>query len=121
MPSKPPRLCRAPMCGGKTTESHGYCEKHAQQAVGWNQRRKGKSGRGGRPWRRIRERVLRRDNYLCQPCMRAGRVTPAGEVDHIVNKDSGGTDNDDNLEGTCIPCHKKKTQQEARQARGDGV
>ncbi|MBB3142814.1 HNH endonuclease [Halomonas organivorans] len=120
MPTKPPRPCRAPMCASKTTDNHGYCDAHAHLAVGWNQKRQAKSGRGGRPWRRQRDRILRRDNGLCQPCWRAGRVTPAIEVDHIVNLAAGGSGSDDNLEAICGPCHKAKTQEEALRGRGDG-
>lgn len=87
-------------------------------ATGWTQRRKGKSGRGGRPWRRLRERILQRDRYLCQPCKRKGMVTPANEVDHIVNVEAGGTDADSNLEAICSPCHKAKTAREAQAGRG---
>ena len=72
----------------------------------------------GRPWRRIRERILQRDKGLCQPCLKQGFYTPANEVDHIVNIASGGTDSDDNLQAICGPCHKLKTQQEARRGRG---
>ena len=117
MPSKVPRPCRATMCPGKTVERHGYCEKHAHLATGWTQRRHGKGGRGGRPWRRKRDRVLRRDNYLCQPCMRAERIQPASEVDHIVGLACGGTDDDDNLEAICTPCHKAKTARESQSGR----
>ncbi|MFM9270937.1 HNH endonuclease signature motif containing protein [Halomonas elongata] len=119
MPSRSPRPCRVASCPGKTTTAHGYCPDHEHLSVGWNQRRQGKSGRGGRPWRRKRERVLRRDSGLCQPCWRAGLVTPATEVDHVVNVADGGSDADDNLEAICGPCHKAKTQEEARRARND--
>ncbi|MDR8330758.1 HNH endonuclease, partial [Acinetobacter baumannii] len=27
----------------------------------------------------------------------------------------GGTDDESNLQSLCVPCHKKKTQQESRQ------
>lgn len=87
-------------------------------ATGWTQRRRGKSGRGGRPWRRKRDRILERDKGLCQPCLRAGRVTPATEVDHIINLEAGGTDADANLEAICYPCHKPKTARESQAARG---
>ena len=86
--------------------------------TGWTQRRKGKSGRGGRPWRRIRDRILQRDRYLCQACKRKGVITPAYEVDHIVNRESGGTDAETNLEAICSPCHKVKTAREAQAGRG---
>ena len=71
-------------------------------------------GRGGRPWRRLRERILQRDGYCCQACAREGRVQIAHEVDHIVNIAAGGTDDPSNLEAICTDCHRKKTQQEAR-------
>jgi 5-methylcytosine-specific restriction protein A len=73
-------------------------------------------GRGGRPWRRTREAILKRDRYLCQPCYREGRITKADEVDHITPQAEGGTGKDSNLESICIPCHKIKSQAEA--ARG---
>lgn len=71
-------------------------------------------GRGGRPWRRLREQILIRDNYLCQCCLaNDGRVTMATEVDHIVNVASGGTDDWGNLSSICAPCHKVKTARES--------
>jgi len=63
------------------------------------------SGRGGRPWRRIRERVLKRDGYLCRTCRDKGRVTPATEVHHVIALSQGGTDDDGNLLGLCQDCH----------------
>lgn len=62
---------------------------------------------GGRPWRRIRDRVLKRDGYLCQPCKAKGRVTPATEVHHIKARANGGTDDEANLVSTCHPCHEE--------------
>jgi 5-methylcytosine-specific restriction protein A len=67
------------------------------------------NGRGGRPWRRLRDQVMARDKYLCQPCQREGRLTEATEVDHIVCKAKGGQDRHDNLEAICTPCHERKT------------
>jgi len=71
-------------------------------------------GRGGRPWRRKREAVMKRDQYLCQPCKAQGRITEATEVDHIVNVAEGGSDDDMNLQAICTECHGVKTQAEAR-------
>jgi 5-methylcytosine-specific restriction protein A len=73
-------------------------------------------GRGGRPWRRKREAVLKRDQYLCQPCMRAQRVTVATQVDHITPQAEGGTEAMDNLQAICTECHDVKTKAET--ARG---
>ncbi|WP_082851981.1 HNH endonuclease [Sulfitobacter sp. HI0054] len=72
----------------------------------------------GYQWTKRRENVMRRDGYLCQPCMRQGRPTPADEVDHITPKSQDGTDDYDNLEAICRPCHSAKTANEARTARG---
>lgn len=74
-------------------------------------------GRGGRPWRRKREAVLKRDKYLCQPCSRKGALTLATQVDHVVPQFEGGSDEDENLQAICDVCHEAKTQAEACRAR----
>ncbi|WP_239372600.1 HNH endonuclease [Snodgrassella gandavensis] len=69
-------------------------------------------GRGGRPWRRLREAVLLRDKYTCQYC---GYASVEGmEVDHIVNIAAGGTDDMSNLQTLCKSCHEMKTRHESR-------
>ncbi|MEJ7746069.1 MAG: HNH endonuclease signature motif containing protein [Luteimonas sp.] len=69
------------------------------------------NGRGGRPWRRIVERIKLRDNYICQLCK---RVTVEGDVDHRIPLAKGGTDTDDNLQWLCrVPCHADKSAREA--------
>lgn len=73
--------------------------------------RESRQSRGyGAEWDRTRLRVLRRDSYLCQPCLRAfNRPTPAAQVDHIKPKAKGGTDDDGNLQAICVACHDAKT------------
>lgn len=61
---------------------------------------------------------MTRDDWLCQPCQRKGRVTPATECDHIMPKHKGGTDDIDNLAAICKPCHAEKTALEAAEAQG---
>lgn len=73
-------------------------------------------GRGGRPWRRLRESILERDKHLCQVCLPQGRYTLATEVDHVIPEAEGGTDDRTNLQSICGPCHEEKTKAEA--ARG---
>lgn len=63
----------------------------------------------GSKWDKTRKRILERDKHLCQPCLRKGRLTPAREVNHKVPKAQGGSDDDENLESTCTPCHKDET------------
>ncbi|NWN92285.1 HNH endonuclease [Marinobacter adhaerens] len=108
--------CRDKLCRRTTREKHGYCEEHADQARSWSRGRAGR-GRGGRPWRRLREQVLIRDRYLCQPCGRANDATPASQVDHVIPEAEGGPTEASNLEAICGPCHDLKTQREALRAR----
>jgi 5-methylcytosine-specific restriction protein A len=71
----------------------------------------------GSAWVRLREIALRRDSYLCQPCLAKGRPTPATEVDHIVPKAKGGTDDLENTQSICKACHAAKTAQETAEAQ----
>lgn len=74
-------------------------------------------GRGGRPWRRKRDFVLKRCLYRCECCNKAGRVTEATEVDHVTPKAEGGTDDLSNLQGLCPECHAAKSKAEASRGR----
>jgi len=66
-----------------------------------------------------RKRIRERDCDLCQQCKREGRTTIGHPVDHIIPLVDGGTDDDDNKETLCVPCHDVKSAREARQrARG---
>ena len=69
----------------------------------------------GAAWDKLRLEILRRDNGLCQ-CDRCkgGKVflKIATEVDHIIPKSQGGTDDPDNLQAINKDCHKRKTQEE---------
>ena len=38
-------------------------------------------------WRKLRERVLRRDGYRCQVSARFGKLTPADTVHHVFPRD----------------------------------
>jgi 5-methylcytosine-specific restriction enzyme A len=72
----------------------------------------------GSAWERIRIVALRRDSYLCQPCLAKGRPTTATQVDHIKPKAKGGTDDIGNLQSVCRECHNAKTAHEAAEAQG---
>jgi 5-methylcytosine-specific restriction enzyme A len=68
---------------------------------------------------RDRERVLKRDDYLCVHCWALGRVEVAVEVDHIVPLCMGGFDSDDNKQSLCRSCHQSKSADEERERRGE--
>jgi 5-methylcytosine-specific restriction endonuclease McrA len=62
-----------------------------------------KSGVGTRTWRKTRERILRRDGYICQYC-----AQEADTVDHVIPRRLGGLDSDDNLVAACSRCNYSK-------------
>lgn len=119
MPMSAPKPCAHPSCGVLVRDGSSRCALHQVLPGRYADRSRGSSTeRGyGAAWRRARERVLSRDGGLCQPCLRGGFTKTATEVDHIVNKAEGGTDDDNNLQAICEPCHKAKTAQEAARAR----
>ena len=107
------RLCSR--CNAIATKGN-RCDKHPL-THGW-QHTKTRHERGyGNDWVKLRAKVLKRDDYLCQPCKQANIYREAKQVDHIINKAIGGTNDLDNLQAICIDCHKAKTRQESTEAR----
>ena len=91
----------------------------------WQGNRGSRHERGyGSRWTKLRMRILKRDMYLCQPCMREDRVTPLAvnpydhAVDHILAKSFGGSEDPSNLEATCKTCHDAKSVEELQSAKG---
>ena len=110
MPPRTPKACRVRGCRSTTTDPSGYCYSH--KGEGWRQYKPGQTRhqRGyGTKWETIRERILKRDNGLCQDHLRDGVVKQASCVDHIKPKAQGGTDDDTNLQSLCWSCHARKT------------
>jgi len=60
-------------------------------------------------WKKKREAILRRDEYLCQECKRYGKTTPATVVHHIfpLEKYPELRLNDKNLISLCYRCHEQ--------------
>lgn len=123
MPQRPNKPCLHRGCAALTRDPSGYCPIHRRESSGWADYNAGRtsSERGyGAAWRKVRARVLRRDQGLCQVCAAAGRVTAAGEVDHIISKAEAArlkwsrhqVDQHDNLQAICSDCHKAKTAME---------
>ncbi|MES0444966.1 MAG: HNH endonuclease signature motif containing protein [Desulfobacterales bacterium] len=103
------------------------CPKHPKELVkkdkpcplclthGWrpDKERGDRHKRGyGASWTKTRIRILKRDSYLCQPCLSNDRYAPGTQVDHIIPKAKGGSNDDDNLQAICNECHKTKTANE---------
>lgn len=122
MPIAPPKPCRHHGCGQLVRDGSGYCGVHQQDRNAGkfaDERRGSRQARGyGAEWERARKRILSRDKGLCQSCMKQGKLRPAKQVDHIVPKFEGGTDDDANLQAICLTCHQVKTAEEAKRGRG---
>lgn len=60
-------------------------------------------------WKKCREIALIRDDYLCQKCIKQGRLTAANTVHHIIHlKDDPQKALDiDNLTSVCPTCHER--------------
>lgn len=119
MATRAKTICRHPGCGA-LIDNPGYCDKHKKLTVGWHRSNKSTSAsRGyGASWRKLRDEVFHRDKGLCQVCLKAGRIRAGTDVDHIVPKSEGGTDDISNLQLLCSDDHKAKTIAErGRQGR----
>lgn len=114
MPMKPPRPCTKPGCAAYSVKQ-GRCADHPRPQ--WVKNNPN-SGKYGWAWSKKRDKILKRDGYLCQPCYRQHKFTEAKEVDHVVPKAAGGSERDSNLEAICHTCHKIKTRDEAQRGRG---
>lgn len=57
----------------------------------------------------LRRSILERDGHLCQLC----REAPATEVDHIVPRVRGGSDDPANLQAACRWCNAQKNAGDA--------
>ena len=104
MPSRALAVCSEPGCAEIATAG-GRCEKHQRPRKAWagTENRPSASQRYGADWPKVRAAVLAQ-----QPeCALCG--APATDVDHIVPKRWGGTDDADNLQPLCKACHKRKT------------
>ena len=105
MPYKPKRPCAHPGCPALT--SSRFCDTHAKQDAREYERyhrAPDTHKRYGRAWRCIRDRFMAA-HPLCAECRKAGRLTPAQEVHHILPLSEGGTHDERNLSSLCKFCH----------------
>ena len=80
--------------------------------MSWANRKTSRQDRGyGRAWEVLRAQILKRDNNLCQcaQCKAEDRTALATEVDHIIPKAKGGTDEPSNLQAINHHCHLRKS------------
>jgi 5-methylcytosine-specific restriction enzyme A len=112
VPYAPLKPCSHQGCGELVAK--GMCEKHKKEtAAGYDRYRGSRQSRGyDSTWEKLRLQALKRDGYICQECLKEGRMVPASDVDHVVRF----TSNTDplrldlsNLRSLCRPCHARKT------------
>ena len=62
----------------------------------------------GAAWQKVRLAVLDRDGWICTAC---GKPLdgPDATVDHVIPKNLGGTDDEDNLVAMCRTCNGRKS------------
>jgi 5-methylcytosine-specific restriction protein A len=108
MPTRAQRPCAHHGCPALVAS--GLCDQHRKA---YDVQRGNSAERNyGSHWRRVRAAVLR-EEPLCRECAREGRTTAAREIDHIIPRSKGGTEDRDNLQGLCKPCHSAKTMRES--------
>ena len=97
-----------------SAEDWRYCEEHQKIITAHynkHQRDPASKRRYGRAWKRIRDRYIAA-HPLCEQCKRAGKITPAEEVHHILPLSKGGTHVESNLMALCKRCHSEITARE---------
>lgn len=94
------------VCGAPATEG-SRCAVHQRRKRPWI---KSRPNEYGHAWAQRRKQVLLEEK-ICRYC-----GAPATEVDHIVPRAEGGTEDRSNLQAICSADHKVKTMAEA--ARG---
>lgn len=108
-----PKHCSNPTCTNLVPAGTRWCDEHHQS--GWS--RSPRTASAGRTnttaWKKQRMLALQRDAHQC--VIRGPRCTiQATEVDHVVPCYLGGSDQLDNLQSCCHPCHAQKTAREAQ-------
>ena len=70
----------------------------------------------GTRWKIMRQRILRRDKYMCQNCRRYGRQREATEVHHIEHLEDHPERAYDpkNLVSLCHSCHNAQHPEKAK-------
>jgi len=107
MPHAAPRYCTEPGC--KRFAYHGQrcgpCKAMREEVY---ERVRGSAAQRGydAKWRAVRAYFLDHNPW----CQGSSCGAAATDMDHIVPKSQGGTDDWSNLQGLCHACHSRKTR-----------
>ena len=108
MSKAPKRPCRHPGCPN-LCDKGVYCLQHMEFSS--DRMRGGADARGyNAEWRRARKAFLQK-HPLCAECGKAGKLTPATVVDHIIphRGDKRLFWDENNWQPLCKSCHDQKT------------
>jgi len=70
----------------------------------------------GRPGMRLRA-LVKREEPFCRFCLAKSLRVATDQVDHIKPLFEGGTNDRENMQGLCQPCHDAKSKAERLRAR----
>lgn len=114
------KLCNSYGCRELTKLKEKYCDKHKvielENIKRWRksydekrQDDKYKKFYKSSRWKFLRSHVLKRDNYVCQECIKENKLTVCNTVHHIVSikEDFSKALDEDNLITLCHECHNK--------------
>ena len=105
MPTLPASACSVRTCPRRAVKGGRCAEHQRQEARAFDQQRGTRQERGyGSEWQRIRKAHLE----IEPECRHCGAT--ATDVDHIVSKKHGGSNEHDNLQSLCHKHHSVKTR-----------
>ena len=107
VPRSPKKPCAYPGCPRLTSKR--FCPEHEKlnrDQYNRYERSPEINKKYGRAWKRIRDSYAAA-HPLCEMCLKEGRLTPMGEVHHILPISQGGTHARSNLMSLCQSCHTK--------------
>ncbi|MBS6503890.1 MAG: HNH endonuclease [Clostridium sp.] len=114
--------CKHRGCYKLTRNECAYCDEHIEEFEKkekerrknfnsyYNKENKYNKFYWTQKWKKLREYILARDNYLCQDCLDNKVVTEATEVHHIekLRRAWEKRYDPDNLISLCEKCHKTR-------------
>lgn len=89
-------VCSEPGCPELTIDR--YCDSHVK-----DNRSPSSRATGRRDHRKLKAKVLERDNFICQYC-----GGPADQADHKIPVSKGGKSTMENEVAACAPCNNRK-------------
>jgi 5-methylcytosine-specific restriction enzyme A len=105
MPEAAWRLC--PRCRKRVPPGRcNFCEQKRQQVHNATRDKSDKAWYDSPAWEYIRTIQLAKFPW-CEVCNKLAK-----HVDHIIPRKKGGSDEPDNLQSLCLPCHSRKTAKE---------